>query len=37
MLANVVRKPMRQIFSEFSGKPAKVGEGTGKGQRAFEG
>ena len=26
VLANVVRKPMRQIFSEFSGKPAKAGE-----------
>ena len=28
MLANVVRKPMRQIFSEFSGKPAKVRGGS---------
>ena len=29
VLANVVRKPMRQIFSEFSGKPAKVGPAKG--------
>lgn len=33
VLANVVRKPMRQIFSEFSGKPAEAGadEYTGSG------
>ena len=33
MLANVVRKPMAQIFSEFSGKKMASGEGeyTGSG------